>query len=111
VVQVLKSYTAMEERDGLCEHYPRTLLTATLILGNCLGAQERLLRRTRTIAHPPRIISALDQWTQCIHDVTGKFLLLARIPVIVSLSCPSSSSDFSKRMTIKCAHSGRSMGT
>ncbi len=79
-----------------------TLLTATLILGNCLGAQERPSSAER---EPSRILhvsfSALDQWTQCIHDVTGKFLLLARFQSSSGLSCPSSSADFSKRMNDK----------
>jgi len=64
--RILKSTTAMEEPRRPMRTLSSTLLTATLILGNCLGAQERPSSAER---EPSRILhvsfSALDQWTQC----------------------------------------------
>src|SRR5258708_38985904 len=90
----------MEEPRRPMRTLSSTLLTATLILGNCLGAQERPSSAER---EPSRILhasfTALDQWTESIHHVTGKFLLLARFQSSPGLSCSSYSADFSKRMT------------
>jgi hypothetical protein len=75
------------------------MLVAALILGSCLKAQDQSSsdgRKQSRIFHVS--FSTFDQWTQCVRDLTGKPLLLARFRPTSDLSCPSSSADFNKQI-------------
>lgn len=72
---------------------------AALILGSCLKAQQQASSdggKQPAIVHVS--FSTLDQWTQCVRDLTGKPLLLAEFLPSSDLPCPSSPADFNKQI-------------
>lgn len=75
------------------------VLIVLFFLVGCVTAQEQTSsvdRKQSRIVHVS--FSLLDQWTECVRDLTGKPLLLAVFNPAANLSCPATQVDFNKQL-------------